>query len=582
MSSAEDCHIVPLVGGGEEQPADRFSLLDQIRSDIQDTQVGRGDDLVAVAGGNSLRARTVLWTWSNTENINFESPMSVRQWIVDTPDLASISVELANVKLCTRLALWIAEAWEAITKDPGFDSAVFLECIVVKPEYHENGKLHLHALTSADQKTRLFSELQSRMKSEHGICLFARTSKSTQPFHEFYKYICAPSDKKPLILPGYSVGEIPQKLIDHCEKLAAKFRGRQCNEIGVNDFISKYISVIPGTSSFADAMARESPPALPDHDEEDPNLLDRFKKVQSWYIKNATKHAGAHVASCYNRIARVQAISWRSLGPKEHLGNFEPGECIGTSCQFQKAWDTMASLSDLSDFKKYLRMWYSNDLPYSGPSIGGRPRNIIFHGAPGCGKSFLESLLLFCIPQERVFRIKSGGFPFDSASEVPALLVIGSSDFRLNSKLDIETILLATEGKSFTADSKGKPAEKITGPVSFIMGSNNFFSGQGWGEQDIKALHDRFYIIHLSVIPQHMRLKSLPFCTCCAKNFITATVQQGEPTTGDFIPWIARAKRQKVFIEQMGAAKTSLESGVLTPRTFGLMSQQLKDDFFSK
>ena len=116
MASREDCQIVPVVGGGAEQPADRFSLLDQIRSDVQDTLIGRGDDLATVAGGNSLRTRTVLWTWSNTENINFESPMSVRQWIVDTPDLASISVELANVKLCTRLALWIAEVWEAIKR----------------------------------------------------------------------------------------------------------------------------------------------------------------------------------------------------------------------------------------------------------------------------------------------------------------------------------------------------------------------------------------------------------------------------------------------------------------------------------
>lgn len=580
----EDLQIVPREGAQNVSP-NRPSLLEQIRSDIQNSSSGMADDLVLHKGKDDLRTKTVLWTWSHTENAELKSPTKLRNELCGRGTGSASEVESQNSILCRQVALIFAEVWEESSMElelQNDDGSVDLEAIVVKPEYHESGKLHIHVLTSATQKTRRYTRLQSLLRSKHTICVFARVSQSNYPFNQLFKYICFPSEKKPLILNGYSVGEIPQKLVDQCEKAVSKFRSRQCGELGVDEFIRKYKEVILDSTGFEDAMAQEEPPALPGHDAEDPILLYRFKQVQSWYIKNATKHAKEHVASCYSRIARVVAISWREIGPKEHFQQYEPEECIGTSCQFATAWKTMSTLNDLSFFITYLKLWYSNQLPYGGPATGGRPRNIIFHGQPGCGKSFLETLVLFCIPQDRIFRIKAGSFPFDSAADNPALLVVGSSDFRITTNLDIQQMLLATEGKPFVADSKGKKALTVKGPVSFVMGSNNFFTGPGWGEQDIKALHDRFYIIELAIIPSHMRLKSLPFCTSCAKKFISGVLAGDQDVSSSSEPWIVRlAKRQKIFTDQMAQAKAGLETGSLSPKTYEALAAQLKSEYFT-
>ena len=66
-----DLQIVPL-GSSPGGSTDRPSLLDMIRSDIQNSSFGMADDLVLHQGKVDLRTKTVLWTWSNTENDNYK------------------------------------------------------------------------------------------------------------------------------------------------------------------------------------------------------------------------------------------------------------------------------------------------------------------------------------------------------------------------------------------------------------------------------------------------------------------------------------------------------------------------------
>lgn len=569
-----------------EESVDNRPMTDRIKCDIENDNIFLGDDLVpATVGGGAIRATMVLWTWSHTEKEHLQNPCGLRLNVTSCISDSAKEIEKSNIFLCKHFALILSREWDYIRSEHSkkWGEAPKLSKILVKPEYHKDGNLHLHALTCSDSRTRIFGALQSRLKLNHGISVFARVSKSTHPLSSLYKYLCYPTDKKPLILPGYSIGEFPRDLVDLCEKEQNKYSRKICNENGVDEFIRKYISVVKNPASFVDLMSASDPPVLDDHCSEDPILKYRFLQVQGWYVKNASRNASAHISSCYDRISRSTSITYRSMGPKEHFESFVPAECVGENCQFTDAWNVMCSLNDMRFFISYLKQWYTNSLPYGGPSFGGRPRNIVFHGQPGCGKSFLETILMYCIPEERVVALKSGSFPFDGAAEVASPLVVLSSDFRFNEKMDVQTFLLATEGKPFSVDNKGRTPSQLKYPLVFVFGSNNFTSGKGWGITDIEAAHDRFVVVNLTPIPHHMRVKNFSFCTSCVRKFIR------EMVFSDAKNEIPRplgdrhaAKKPKLFLSQMTEAKSLLDSGAISPTTFQKFCDKIKKEFFEE
>lgn len=574
----------------ESDDDDNRPMTLKIEDDIEKNVNTFDDDLVPVNNKNGgIRSSIVLWTWSHTVKEYYQSPFDMRIRICDTLAESAEEYEQQNIFLCKHIALLFSKEWDHISeewlKSSGFTTDVCpkLDKIFVKPEYHSNGTLHLHILTCSNQRTRFFGTLQSRLKEKHGIFLHGRVSKSTVPFWPLYKYLFFPTDKKPLILPGYSVGNVPQNFVDKCEKEVSKMCRKQTNELGVDAFIQKYIKIIKTPFEFFDAMSGTTPPVLEEHDSEDPILLYRFKQVQSWYVKNASRNASSHVSSCYDRISRKKAITYRSMGPKDHFLSYTPDECIGVECQFQKAWSVMSSLNDLRPFIAFLKQWYTNTLPYGGPAFGGRPRNIVFHGQPGCGKSFLENILLYTIPEERIFKLKSGNFPFDGAADTAAPLVVLSSDFRFNDKMDVQTFLLATEGKHFSADNKGRAPSQVTAPLVFVMGSNNFNSGKGWGITDIEAAHDRFVIVNLHPIPYHHRIKNFSFCSFCAHKLIRGTTFSDVNPHGEshhLLDQRTTAKKPKHFLSQISEAKNLLDTGAISPKTYEKFTEKVKSEFF--
>ena len=247
----------------------------------------------------------------------------------------------------------------------------------------------------------------------------------------------------------------------------------------------------------------------------------------------------------------------------------------GNGCVFKKAFDTLEGLNNLDAFKKFAREWYTNDLPFGGKNIGGRPRNFAAWGPPSCGKSLLEQILLFCIPESRIFSLKTGGFPFDGCGDVPSLLVARSVDFRLEKELKVEPMLLACEGKPFPVDNKGRPCEEVSGPIVFIIGTNRF--DEGWSPTDIRALHARFIIQRMVPIPEEMRIKNMVFCNSCAKELVESIVDGSYTKTGTVGE--PQIKRQHVMgdLERLIFLR---DNGVVTPRSFDRMKADIMKGWY--
>ena len=474
------------------------------------------------------RRRVTIITWSHTALTHLKTPMKVRDSVVGQQPGCVDDVCSANARLCKHFALIVARLWEGFEANGGQAGGrhrASLEAIVAQPEYHANGGLHLHCILRASSKTFLFAALHDALKRD-GFATHFKTVSSTRPFDVLFKYLMVARPAKPYIFTGYMVGDVDQQLIDASEKSKVKYMGRIANEVDIDCWVRQYAGAISDLRAWKDAMAMDTPPNLPGPPDvpgrknEDPSLHRRFKAVQKWWIKNQCRVGGAHVQACLDRRQRVASIAHRSYTPRMHLDEIAPAPCSKDPCPFATAWETMLTLNDLGAFVKYVRLYYTDALPYGGPESGGRPRNIVFTGPPSCGKSLLERLLLWCIPKERVFRMKTGSFPYEGISDLPSLMVVASSDFRFTPRIEVESFLLGTEGKCFNVDGKGTKNQDIQGPVIWIFSSNNFVSGAGWGQEDIAAAHERFIEVPLTPIPRSKRMKQLDFCQHCAKSII--------------------------------------------------------------
>ena len=553
---------------------DNMTTTQIVERDLQNQMSANVDGIVRIEGDElSKRRKTVMLTWSHSDKPNVLSPTDARVKNVGSVTDAK-SITAANTVVCKWYALKVSQSWDEVCKDQ--PNAPKIIALHVRPEYHAtNGMLHLHCVLDLDKKSRKFPDLLKQLRKDK-IYAHLQSATSTRPFDILFKYISTPTPQKPHILEGYSMGKVDSKLVDAATKAMVKYMNAPANDLQVNKFINEYYKIIPTPSDFMDLMTGENAPPSETRGKEDPSLLFEFLRVKKWWIKNSSRNGQSFVRGCYDMIQRKETLEYRNWTPKNHLNALSSiGECEDTSCTFLQAWNTLEETSDLAPYRSYLKKFYTDALPWGGSRIGGRPRNVCLWGKPSAGKSTLENLLTFSIPENRIFTMRSGNFPMDGASDLPALLLVTSSDFRMSQKLEVEPMLLATEGKDFNIDLKGKPPTTVKGPITFVLSSNRFDSG--WDHEDIQALHARFVIVRLSPIPEEKRLKNLNFCKKCAYRLCNDII------TDRYVPPSCRSeerpsKRQRMITE-LQSIKSLKEEGMLSPRTFEKMCKELTEEY---
>ena len=337
-----------------------------------------------------------------------------------------------------------------------------MNLLSVKPEFHSNDQLHLHILCGVRDRTRAFCKLQSLLLSKHGIRVHGRTVVGCKkPLVQLWQYLHSPTPKEPVILEGYTVGQIPTAGKNHAAKETLKMARKRGDEAAVDKFMELY--GVATLEAFEDIMAHPKLPASISCNRENPIHEHRFRLTKEWWVRCGFKHGREFVATASKRQSRLREMDWRDKTPEDHMK--EMGPLSPCSCKAKEAWDIMWDIQGSEVMQKYIgyaNLYYRGQLPWGGIELGGRPRGILLQGTAGRGKSLLMENLTFCVPPGRKFQLKSGSFVFDKLDEVVSPLVLYSPDLRLTKDQDVQQMLLSMEGKMFFADNKGSHGSDIS------------------------------------------------------------------------------------------------------------------------